>query len=258
MGSACSSNGAHPAGVYLYVRRTDNAWNSSSRENVSKQDCAWGQCVMAQHAPKAAGDADFARPGRPLRLSPSRHAAMARSRPTKEVETDIPSRLDALPFGRFHLLVIVALGVTWILDGLEVTLAGALSGELMQHSGLGLSNCADRPCRQRLSVRSGSWRLSLRLADRPAGAQEALFDHACGLSARHRGHRTVLECLEFHPVPLPDRRRHRRRIHCHQFDNPGAYPCPPTWLDRPRLSTAVSGSGRPWVQAARSCCLIPH
>jgi MFS family permease len=128
------------AGVYLYVRRTDNAWNSSSRENVSKQDCAWGQCVMAQHAPKAAGDADSARPGRPLRLSPSRHAAMARSRPTKEVETDIPSRLDALPFGRFHLLVIVALGVTWILDGLEVTLAGSLSGELMQHSGLGLSN----------------------------------------------------------------------------------------------------------------------
>jgi MFS family permease len=56
------------------------------------------------------------------------------------VETDIPARLDALPFGRFHLLVIVALGITWILDGLEVTLAGSLSGELMQSSGLGLSN----------------------------------------------------------------------------------------------------------------------
>jgi MFS family permease len=56
------------------------------------------------------------------------------------VETDIPARLDALPFGRFHVLVIVALGITWILDGLEVTLAGALSGELKQSSGLGLSN----------------------------------------------------------------------------------------------------------------------
>jgi MFS family permease len=129
------------ARVYLDVRRTDSAWNSSSRENVSKHDCAWGQSVMAQHAPKAAGDADSARPGRPPRLSPSRHAAaIARSRPTTEVETDIPSRLDALPFGRFHLLVIVALGVTWILDGLEVTLAGTLSGALMQRSGLGLSN----------------------------------------------------------------------------------------------------------------------
>jgi MFS family permease len=96
---------------------------------------------MAQHAPKAAGDADSAQPGRSLGLSPARHAAgIARSRSTAEVETDIPSRLDALPFGRFHILVIVALGVTWILDGLEVTLAGSLSGELMQRSGLGLSN----------------------------------------------------------------------------------------------------------------------
>ncbi len=56
------------------------------------------------------------------------------------IETDIPGRLDALPFGPFHTLVIVALGVTWILDGLEVTLAGALSGELKDSSGLGLSN----------------------------------------------------------------------------------------------------------------------
>ena len=56
------------------------------------------------------------------------------------IETDIPARLDALPFGRFHLLVIVALGITWILDGLEVTLAGALAGELKQGSALGLSN----------------------------------------------------------------------------------------------------------------------
>lgn len=56
-----------------------------------------------------------------------------------EIETDLPSRLDALPFGRFHLLVIVALGITWILDGLEVTLAGALSGELTQRSALGLT-----------------------------------------------------------------------------------------------------------------------
>jgi MFS family permease len=56
------------------------------------------------------------------------------------IATDIPARLDALPFGRFHLLVIVALGITWILDGLEVTLAGALSGELKQSSALALSN----------------------------------------------------------------------------------------------------------------------
>ncbi|HWK46412.1 MAG TPA: MFS transporter [Stellaceae bacterium] len=47
------------------------------------------------------------------------------------IETDIPARLDRLPWSGFHTLVITALGITWILDGLEVTLAGAVSGALM-------------------------------------------------------------------------------------------------------------------------------
>ena len=64
----------------------------------------------------------------------------AKSPSSAIIATDIPARLDALPFGRFHLLVIAALGITWILDGLEVTLAGALSGELKENSALGLSN----------------------------------------------------------------------------------------------------------------------
>src|ERR1044071_6386394 len=46
------------------------------------------------------------------------------------VETDIPARLDRLPWGRFHTLVVVALGVSWILDGLEVTLAGTVASAL--------------------------------------------------------------------------------------------------------------------------------
>jgi MFS family permease len=46
------------------------------------------------------------------------------------IETDVPFRLDRLPWSRFHTLVVVALGVTWILDGLEVTLAGSISGAL--------------------------------------------------------------------------------------------------------------------------------
>ncbi|MGB6311193.1 MAG: MFS transporter, partial [Pseudolabrys sp.] len=46
------------------------------------------------------------------------------------IETDIPARLDRLPWGRFHTLVVAALGITWILDGLEVTLAGTLAGAL--------------------------------------------------------------------------------------------------------------------------------
>jgi len=46
------------------------------------------------------------------------------------VETDIPGRLDRLPWGRFHTLIVAALGITWILDGLEVTLAGSVAGAL--------------------------------------------------------------------------------------------------------------------------------
>jgi len=56
------------------------------------------------------------------------------------VETDIPSRLDRLPWGRFHTLVVAALGITWILDGLEVTLAGSLAGALKESSSLRFSN----------------------------------------------------------------------------------------------------------------------
>src|ERR1041384_241473 len=56
------------------------------------------------------------------------------------VETDIPARLARLPWGRFHTLVVVALGVTSILDGLEVTLAGTVAGALKASAVLKFSN----------------------------------------------------------------------------------------------------------------------
>ena len=55
------------------------------------------------------------------------------------IETDVPARLDRLPWGAFHSLVVAALGITWILDGLEVTLAGAVSGALAESPALHLS-----------------------------------------------------------------------------------------------------------------------
>ncbi|WP_342641856.1 MFS transporter [Rhodoligotrophos ferricapiens] len=48
------------------------------------------------------------------------------------IATAIPRRLDRLPWSRFHWLVVVALGITWILDGLEVTLAGSVAGALRE------------------------------------------------------------------------------------------------------------------------------
>src|SRR5580698_3850869 len=56
------------------------------------------------------------------------------------VETSIPYRLDALYWSGFHTRVVLALGITWVLDGLEVTLAGTLSGALKQSPVLYFSN----------------------------------------------------------------------------------------------------------------------
>jgi MFS family permease len=56
------------------------------------------------------------------------------------IETSIPSRLDSLPWSGFHTRVVLALGITWILDGLEVTLAGSLSGALKESPVLHFTN----------------------------------------------------------------------------------------------------------------------
>ena len=56
------------------------------------------------------------------------------------IETEIPARLDRLPWSRWHSRIIVALGTSWILDGLEVTLVGSLSGILESRSGLSLTD----------------------------------------------------------------------------------------------------------------------
>lgn len=57
----------------------------------------------------------------------------------KPIATDIPARLDRLPWSRFHMLIVVALGITWILDGLEVTIIGSLAPSLERSDTLALS-----------------------------------------------------------------------------------------------------------------------
>jgi len=56
------------------------------------------------------------------------------------VETQIPARLDRLPWSKWHLWVVSALGITWLLDGLEVTLAGALGPYLTRSDTLALTS----------------------------------------------------------------------------------------------------------------------
>jgi MFS family permease len=57
------------------------------------------------------------------------------------IETRVPSRLDRLPWSRFHWLVVIGLGTVWILDGLEVTIVGSIAARLTEKdSGLVLSD----------------------------------------------------------------------------------------------------------------------
>src|ERR1700726_4517640 len=77
-----------------------------------------------QHAPSSARDA----------------SSLARAENDRVIETSIPARLDSLHWSGFHPRVVLALGITWILDGLEVTLAGALSGALKESPTLHFSN----------------------------------------------------------------------------------------------------------------------
>jgi MFS family permease len=55
------------------------------------------------------------------------------------IQTDIPARLDRLPWSRFHLLIVAALGITWVLDGLEVTIVGSIGPMLQDKTTLGLT-----------------------------------------------------------------------------------------------------------------------
>src|SRR2546430_14216415 len=56
------------------------------------------------------------------------------------IESYVPARLDRMPWSRWHWLIVVSLGATWILDGLEVTLAGSLGGILTRRETLGLTD----------------------------------------------------------------------------------------------------------------------
>lgn len=57
----------------------------------------------------------------------------------KAISSDIPARLDRLPWSRFHWLLVIALGITWVLDGLEVTVVGSIGPMLKHRDTLGMT-----------------------------------------------------------------------------------------------------------------------
>ena len=66
---------------------------------------------------------------------------MAGSVEIGRITTDIPSRLDRLPWARWHWMIVIGLGTVWILDGLEVTIVGSMSDALKpEGTGLGITS----------------------------------------------------------------------------------------------------------------------
>ena len=66
---------------------------------------------------------------------------MASGVETGRITTDIPARMDRLPWAKWHWMIVIGLGTVWILDGLEVTIVGSLSDALKSPStGLGLTS----------------------------------------------------------------------------------------------------------------------
>jgi MFS family permease len=67
-------------------------------------------------------------------------SAQSASVETSRIETNIPARLDRLPWAKFHWMVVIGLGTVWILDGLEVTIVGAIAPRLTEPgSGISIS-----------------------------------------------------------------------------------------------------------------------
>jgi MFS family permease len=57
------------------------------------------------------------------------------------IETNIPARLDRLPWSRWHWRILIGLGTVWILDGLEVTIVGSIAGAISaKGSGIDISS----------------------------------------------------------------------------------------------------------------------
>ena len=106
------------------------------------------------------------------------------------IEPD-PGRLDRLPWSRFHWRVVIGLGTVWILDGLEVTIVGAIAARLTE-AGSGIAHqrapdigIAARALRRRRVPR----RAVLRPADRPLRPQEAVHGHARRSTSPRRSRR---------------------------------------------------------------------
>ncbi len=151
------------------------------------------------------------------------------------IRTQIPARLDRLPWSRWHWMIVIGLGTVWILDGLEVTIVGNVAGRLAEPgSGLDISAAQISGLAASLYVAGAclgalffGW-----LTDRLGRKKLFLVSLAVYLFA------TALTAISMDPIvvlrlPLPDRLRHRRRVCGDQLRDRRADPQPRARPRRP-------------------------
>lgn len=129
------------------------------------------------------------------------------------ITTNIPARLDRLPWSRWHWLIVISLGTVWILDGLEVTIKGAVGPSLKESIGFSTVQVAGSASIYILGAITGAlfWGY---LTDR-FGRKKALPHHAVGVSARcddDRHRRTRSERRQQLDLCLVRRRAHHHGL----------------------------------------------
>src|SRR4051812_49694381 len=80
------------------------------------------------------------------------------------IRTRIPARMDRLPWSSWHWLVVFGLGTVWILDGLEVTIVGAIGARLTEKDALGITDGQLGLAGDRKSTRLNSSHMSISYA----------------------------------------------------------------------------------------------
>jgi MFS family permease len=152
---------------------------------------------------------------------------------------------------------VTALGITWILDGLEVTLAGSVAAALQTSPRLHLT--AEQVGLTGSAYLMGAVLGSLyfgHLTDRLG--RKKLFNVTLGVYlAADRGDGVVVELRELPVLPLPDRRGHRRRVFGDQLGDPGADPGPPARPHRPRDQRQLLARRRVRRAGLGAACSIP-
>ena len=169
---------------------------------------------------------------------------MASGVETGRITTDIPARMDRLPWAKWHWMIVIGLGTVWILDGLEVTIVGSLSDALkVTEHGPGPHQLRHRQGWSHLRRRRVCRCPVLRTADRPVRSEEAVPDHPGCLSRRHGAHRVLDEPDLVLRLPRHHGCRHRRGVRRDQLRDRRADPRQVSGSHRHRHQRLVLGGG---------------